>query len=287
MKVRIIFIILLNIYFCERQKIFDPHKYDDNIYQFKNIHPQEQAKFINRLSINEKINFLAKYLPDSTFDIPVDCEIKFFTNGEVIFDWPIKGGGYAGGSKFQKLNYYKGIWKIKGNKIIIEKKDNKIPIFKKKEVWSNVIADQFRDGQITLELEYIDIDGNIKKRFINYQKTPTSYAIKEYSKIVKTKELNKLNIDEHINTFIKDVKSRIIYSGAKDINKRYEFISELEKLRKFIFNNNYGSAKKKVEFIFKYLSKHVADTTNPIIPIYIYEDIKFNMMNLIKKLKKK
>ncbi|MFH1283753.1 MAG: hypothetical protein ABII27_08830 [bacterium] len=104
------------------------------IEEFKMLDAPAQVNYMLNLREEERMEFLAKYLPGSAFSNPPSADVKFFSDGKIIFDWLSDKGGYAGGNySNNEFNYYLGDWKYDGKKIIVN--DTHEYLFDKHEEW--------------------------------------------------------------------------------------------------------------------------------------------------------
>jgi hypothetical protein len=122
---------------------------DMSIEQFDSLDSSKQMVFVNSLNKQEKIRFLAKYLPDHLFAVYPVSLVKFFSDGEFIFDCEAEGGGMIGGDgKSKPYKYYIGKWYFKNETIIIDNPNSKINIFGKYFIFDDVKCEAYK-GQST------------------------------------------------------------------------------------------------------------------------------------------
>lgn len=128
---------------------------DFSVKEFKTWNIPKQAEFIKSLNKKAQMKFLSIFLPNSAFSVPPVEYVKFFPDGEIIFDWNLDGGGEAGGNPGdKKFNYFMGSWKFDGEKIIVSKKDNRIPVIKDYEEWISIeiVGDTTKDELLTFDI---------------------------------------------------------------------------------------------------------------------------------------
>jgi hypothetical protein len=172
-----------------------------SIEKFDLMSNADKVSFINSLNKKEKINFMVKYLPDHLFAVYPVSLVKFFSDGEFIFDCEAEGGGMIGGDgKSKPYKYYIGKWYVKGENIIIENSNPIINIFGKYSVINNLIVEEDtlqNSIQYQLQiLEGINREGkNVKNDEANiWDGTPDlksrglSPAIDSYTKLKQVKK---------------------------------------------------------------------------------------------------
>jgi hypothetical protein len=91
---------------------------------FNDLSLQKKSEYFNSLKQSDRMNLLKIFLPGNCFQSPPNTDLRFFSDGTVIFDWLVddssrqnNAGGGLGGPYFFRTAF----WHIENNRLIFKK----------------------------------------------------------------------------------------------------------------------------------------------------------------------
>lgn len=126
-----------------------------NQHDFDKMQPKAKELFINNLNTTSRMILIKILIANRGLGSEWGL-IKFYNDGEFIYDYYQDEGGMTGGNwGDDKFNYLLGKWEADENKIILikNKKDEIADLILDKEIWIDYSAYAYPDGELYLRFK--------------------------------------------------------------------------------------------------------------------------------------
>ena len=132
----------------------------ESIINFGQLNGKQKMEFFNALNKQDRMKFIIEFIKERTFDVPPVEVVKFYSDGEFIFDSEADGGGMAGGNLGDKtFRYFLGKWIFKDGLIFVDAKDPMNDVFGKHVVLDDVKIENYYEDRKSAQFVFHILKG--------------------------------------------------------------------------------------------------------------------------------